>query len=222
MSKFFKYVMILFCVNTFAQKTYTFDYYTVYEYKESEDDSIRLVRYNFANSEDSNTIIHLNQYNDGRVFSDLYDIDNECVYRFEIKNGTNIDDIAFDSIFKKPVYYKYILKSLKEKAQDKYDVLYQKEDNKNKIVLIRYKNKRKKKKISEIHYIMEPYPFVKNQFYSSDLMFAYKFDIAQVKTDEVIVESYVIDAKTNKKINIWKLKTIQPFDFQITIPESED
>jgi hypothetical protein len=110
----------------------------------------------------------------------------------------------------------------KEKIVDKYNVIYGKEDGKNKIIVERFKNIRKKKKLSEIHYLTESYPFVKNQFYSSYAS-AYTFDISKIKTDEVIIKSYTIiaNAKTNEKIHLWELKAIKPFDLEITIPKSE-
>ena len=54
MKKLITYILILFCVNVFAQKTFTFDYYTVYEFKQNEKDINPDLEYSFSNSKENN------------------------------------------------------------------------------------------------------------------------------------------------------------------------
>lgn len=224
MKKYLIYILCFFCVNVLAQNTYQFDYMSVYEYKANEEDTITSIQYRFASSKNSNIIIYLNKYKNGKISADLFDFYTGLRYEFDLKGITNIEETSLVRIFNKPITHNILPNHLKkEKIVDKYNVIYDREDGKNKIIVERFKNIRKKKKLSEIHYLTESYPFVKNQFYSSNVSFAYTFDISKIKTDEVIIKSYTIisKAKTNEKIHLWELKTIKPFDLEINIPKSE-
>ncbi len=218
MSKLFKYVMILVCVNTFAQKTYEFDYMSVYEHLNNPADSVKSVSYIFANSKNTNQVVYVTEFQSDKTSAQLFDFEQHITYRYETKATSHIKNLLFNTLFENPIRHSLADLSI-FKQEDKYNVIYQKEGDANKIIIETFKNKKKKKKVSEHHLIMKPYPFVKNQFYASYLKFAYKFDINSVNTDEVIIKSYTIDTKTNTIKHIRELKNIQPFDLQITISE---
>lgn len=207
-------MMLFICVNSFAQKNYTFDYYTVYEFRTNEQDSVFTKNITIANSKNSNYFIKISTYanNTGGIY--FYDFNSNEHYRFSF-NGTINLDTDFDSLFKNPVPFKY----LRKKATDKYDVIYLE----NEIIIRRYKNKRKKKIVSDYHLIVESNDLTKNQVYTSDIIFAYRFDIKKLKTDKIIKESFLIKYEKNsenKKENIRTLKDVQPIDFTLNIPET--
>lgn len=216
MKKIITFILILFCVNVFAQKTYTFDYFTIYEYKTSEQDSISSKAFTIANSKDSSYFILISAYKNNTASVILYDFKSNEQYRFN-SNVTINENTDFGDLFSNPVPFIYDLKKYKEKAVDKYDVIHQNDT----IIVRKYRNKRKKKIILDYFFIMEENQIAKNQFYTSNLAFSYTFDISKVKTDKIIKESFVIEyddkAKNNKK-NIRTLKDIQPIDFILNIP----
>jgi len=205
-------------VNVFAQKTYTFDYYTVYEFKTDEKDSISTKDITIANSKDSSYFIKISTYTNNTANIILYDLNMKDQYRFD--SGITINENTdFSSLFSNPVPFIYDYKKYKEKAVDKYDAIHQNDT----IIVRRYKNRRKKKIVSDYYLIMESNEITKNQLYTSNLIFAYKFDISKVKTDKIIKESFVIeydDKEKNNKKNIRTLKDIQPIDFTLNIPKN--
>src|SRR5690554_7355809 len=136
MKKLITYVFILFCVNAFAQKTYTFDYYTVYEFRTNEQDSIFTKDITIANSKNPNYFIKISTYTNKTGHIVFYDLDSNESYSFssERKIDENMD---FSSLFDNPVPFNFNLNLLRKKSVDKYDVIYQN----NEIIVRRYKNK---------------------------------------------------------------------------------
>src|SRR5690606_31760975 len=107
----------------------------------------------------------------------------------------------------------------RKKAEDKYEVSYIEESGVNKISLKEYKNRKKKKLVSVHHFTMESHPELNNQFYVNPaLAFAYKFDITQVKTEELVAEAYLTDQQSHTKEQIWKMIDIARLAFQINVP----
>lgn len=209
--------MLFVCVNSFAQTKYEFDYYTVYEFRTNKQDSVFTKDITIANSKNSNYFIKISTSanNTGRIC--FYDLDRNESYNFAF-NGKINPDTDFDSLFKTPVPYYFNLNLLRKKAVDKYDVIY----HDNEIIIRRYKNRRKKKIVSDYHLVMESNDIAKNQIYTSDIIFAYKFDINKIKTNKIIKESFLIKyekSSEKKKENIRVLKDIQPIDFKLDIPK---
>src|SRR5690606_32754663 len=107
----------------------------------------------------------------------------------------------------------------RKKAQNTYEVSDEERDGVNKIILKAYKNPKKKKLVSVHHVTMQSHPELKNQFYvNQPLVFAYKSDITQVHTQDVVAESYFIRPKSDLKEQIWKLIDVKKVDFEIQTP----
>lgn len=216
MRKIIQIIVLFICVNAFAQKTYTFDYYTAYEFKKNEQDSIPVKDITIANSKNSNYFIKISTHTNNTANIVFFDLENSENYRFFFEGRIN-ENTDFNSLFTNPTKFNFDLKSLRKKAVDKHDIIYEN----NEIIVRRYKNRKKKKIVLDYHFVMESNEITKNQFYTSNLVFAYKFKINDIKTDKVIRESFVINYDKNsekKKEYIRTLTDILPINFTLNIP----
>jgi hypothetical protein len=220
MRKIAIYIFVLLSVNMFAQESYVFDYCMAYEYKNSEDSSSRSKKFIYVNSSKPGyflTIDHHLEKESSRVI--LYDVENNTRIQFVNENSINQDLVPTASLFNSPIKSSYNFSDWNKKVEDKYDIIYQSQDNVNKILIKSYTDSKKNQLDSDIYLILQSHPKLKNQFYVNPaLAFAYKFDITQVETQDLVAESYVIKPESNTKEQIWKLIDVKALDLQIDIP----
>ena len=220
MRKLVTYFFILFCVNVFAQHTYIFDYCMIYEYKDNENSPSLSKRFIYVNSQKTGyfLLLHFDLRKESSQVA-LFDVNNDTQYIYTTEQLIPIDSVNIDELFAKPIKLHYSFSEYRKRAEDKYDVSYIEENGVNKMILKAYQNPKKKKLVAVQHFILQSHPELKNQFYVNPaLVFAYKFDITQVKTEDLVAESYLINQESNTKEQIWKLIDIKPLDFQINIP----
>src|SRR5690606_35138054 len=126
---------------------------------------------------------------------------------------------SIEALFANPIKSRFSFSEKRKKAEDKYEVSYIEENGVNKMILKVYKNPKKKKLVAVQHFILQSHPELKNQFYVNPaLVFAYKFDITQVQTQDLVAESYFIRPKLDLKEQIWKLIDVKKVDFEIQTP----
>lgn len=220
MRKLVTYFFILFCVNVFAQHTYIFDYCMIYEFKQNEDSSPLLKKTIYVNSEKPGYFLILDYHIEKEsTHMILYDLNNDSHFIYATEQPVPLDSVSIEGLFANPIKSRFSFSEKRKKAEDKYEVSYIEESGVNKMILKAYKNPKKKKLVAVQHFILQSHPKLKNQFYVNPaLAFAYKFDITQVKTQDLVAESYFINPETNIKEQIWKLIDVKALDFQIDIP----
>lgn len=220
MRRWITYLFILFCVNVFAQHTYVFDYCMNYEFKQNEDSSPLLNKIIYVNSEKPGYFLILDYYIEKESTQMiLYDLNIDTHFIYATEQPVPLDSVSIGALLGNPIKLRFSFTEKRKKAEDKYEVSYIEESGVNKMILKAYQNPKKKKLVAVQHFILQSHPELKNQFYVNPaLVFAYKFDITQVKTEDLVAESYLINQESNTKEQIWKLIDIKPLDFQINIP----
>lgn len=192
----------------------------IYEYKDNENSPSLSKRFIYVNSQKTGyfLLLHFDLRKESSQVA-LFDMNNDTQYIYTTEQLIPIDSVNIDELFAKPIKLHYSFSEYRKRAEDKYDVSYIEENGVNKISLKEYKNRKKKKLVSVCHFTMESHSVLKNQFYVNPiLVVAYKFDIAQVKTQDLVAESYFINPESNTKEQIWKLIDVKALDFQIDIP----
>lgn len=214
------YLFILFCVNLFAQHTYVFDYYYVYDFKETEESQVKAKRYILSNASDEEYFVYVDYNLDSKLAkTTLYDIKNKVQFYFPTTQPMDIDTVSIQTIFNNPIRKKFSLSDFQKQKQRRYDIVYENENGERNIILKQYKDKKKKKLVGEVHFVMESYPEIRNQFYINPLVFSYNIDIYSMQTQGYITkEFYYIESKTNKKEHIWKLTDFNALKMYITVP----
>ncbi|MFA7445840.1 MAG: hypothetical protein WCY89_07820 [Flavobacteriaceae bacterium] len=212
--------LLIFGINAFAQKSFVFDYCYVYDFKETEDSLVTIKRYILSNASDEEYFVCIDYNLDSKIAeATLYDIKNKAQFYFPNKNQMDLDSVSIRTIFNNPIRKDFDLLKFRKQKQHKYDVVYQNENGNRNIILKRYKDKKKKKLVGEMHFAMESHPEIRNQFYINPLVFSYKFDTYSMQVQGYIVKDfYYIESKTNKKEHIWKLTDSHTLELFITIP----
>ncbi|MGE4346744.1 MAG: hypothetical protein AB7D46_04935 [Flavobacteriaceae bacterium] len=213
MKKLITYFFILFCVNAFAQKTYTFDYYTVYEI-----DNSNSKQYIIGNSNDSSYFTYIFAYNDVFSSMSLYDTKNDLQYDFDIKKR-NINSVkSFTDIADSYMIYKYGFSEREKFFKDIFEIEYDPLNDEETIIVIKkYKNKRKKKLVYTNVFHVKDYSITKNQFYITNLIFGFSFDINKIKTTGVVIEQNVMFKKTPNENYTKTLTDIGQLDFSLNL-----
>lgn len=213
MVKLVKYLILLICVNAFAQKTYEFDYYTLYDTENSEN-----TQYIIGNSKDSSYFVYVFLI-DGVISSmNLYDTKSDSQYEFDIQKRSFDSVKSFSDFVNSYTIYKYIFSERKKFLKDIFEIEYDPINDEETVIVIKtFKNKRKKKLLFTNVYRVKNYPFVKNQFYIANIVFAFAFDLNKIKTNGVVIEQNVIFAKTPEKNFSKNLIDIGQLDFSIEL-----
>lgn len=218
----FIWVCILFFISFLVQgqNTYVFDYCMIYEYKPNEDSLSLSKRFIYVNSQKPGYLLTIH-YDLKKESSQviLYDMNNDTHFIYTTEQPVPIDSVSIGALFANPIQSRFSFSEKRKKAQNKYEVSYEERDGGNEIILKAYKNPKKKKLVSVHHFTMQSHPELKNQFYINPaLAFAYKFDITQVQTQDLVAESYFIRPESDLKEQIWKLIDVKKVDFEIQTP----
>ena len=198
-----------------SQVVFSFDYLTIYETYSDSLDAKPLTTYSFGDSKNDNMIFKVTKFKNDKIIAEIGNMADSIFYSYELKQLPIVSsDVIQIELLNPTIRNRYIPNS-KSKIKDIYNVVYNRINDENEIIIEIFKNNKKRKKTYESHYIMESYPFVKNQFYVSEIRFAYAFDLNLIKTDEVIRESWFLNMLTNKKSNITKLKSIKQCEVSV-------
>lgn len=201
------------CVNAFAQKTYTFDYYAIYDLGSYHK------RYVLGNSQDASYFLHL--YINDNILNQmsLYDIKNDSQYQFNVKM-INIDSVkSFSDLAESYTIYNFGFSEREKLLKDTFEIEYDSLNSDETIITIKgYKNKRKKKLVYTTVCRLKDYPYAKNQFYVTDIVFAFKLDLNKIKASGVLTEQYTVYEKTPNEIHNTKtLLDIGQLDFSMEL-----
>jgi len=192
----------------------------IYEFKPNEDSLSLSKRFIYVNSQKSGYLLTIH-YDLRKELSQvvLFDMNKDTQFVYITEQPVPIDSVSIGALFTNPIKSYFSFSEKRKKAHDKHDVSYIEEDGVNKIILKEYKNRKKKKVVSNYYFTMQSHPELKNQFYVNPaLAFAYKFDITQVKTQDLVAESYFIRPESDLKEQIWKLIDVKKVDFEIQTP----
>lgn len=222
MKKLIIYILILFCVNVFAQKTYTFDYYTVYEFKQNEEDINPDLEYSFSNSKNNNYQLRFRISDNFVRTIILADFDKMISRVYHPQSDFNDINklqslLVNDTVFNLNTNNKECFETLEEFV---WDIDY----SQNYFTIKKFTNEQKKELISTTYYITKPNDITKNQIYSNSWlgMCFLRFGKYKIESNEVIVYAYQIKEKIeegevnkDRKRYIRELKEIQKIDLTI-------
>lgn len=209
--------LVLLSLNSFSQEkklSYYFDYYTVYDYKETEKKNAKTsVELSFSNSKDSTYVLSLILKNEQVKYATLFDykISVAHIYKYEgvLKN---YDDVR---LFNSASTVPYNQNCSDGTSKFIYEVHYTTHD-KNTISINTYKNNKRKTFVSETVLETKPSPIVQNQHYNLSILFAplwcNKFSLSN---KNVIETSYFLIQGTKKHLR--NLVEISKTNFTITI-----
>lgn len=198
-----------------SQKKYHFDYLTNYDYKENATDSVITQKeVTYSNSNNNSYNLKLIIKNDTIYSARIHDYLNQMIYVFKSEDyRNNLNNV---SLFNAPKFYKVNLEYCKKAKQNPYEVNYQSVENKKVISIKRFKNKRRKKLISESFYYTYPSGISKIQHYNfptlAKPLWCEKF---KLKNEEIIFHSYFMEK--GKKKHIRDLKEIKAIDITLNI-----
>lgn len=219
MKSFIIFFLLIFSSNSFSQEkkpSYHFDYYTVYDYKESEKKNSKTSNIlAFSNSKDSTYILTLILKKEEVVYATLFDHANSISYIYKLPGFLkNYNDVRlFNSASTVSIN--------NEPYINNHKFLYKVEYNKNSFSIKTYKNNKKQKFVTETFFVTKPSSIVQNQNYNQIMLFAplwcNKFTL---KNKEVIDNSYFI--VKGKKKHIRKLLEITKTDFTINIDSTKN
>ena len=210
---FFSFMVL----HSFAQTVptkYGFDYFTVYDYKKSEKDTLVSTKeLNYSNSKDSTYVIQVYLENNIAKKIFLVDFKNLKMYEFEVnKNITDYSDVSFLKIKNN---YKYSLDNCLEKSKYFYEVDY-KNQAAGSIVINSFKNQDRKKLVDTFFLETVPSAIANNQQYNfSPLINSLWCNKFKLKNKGIIKSAYFI--KKGKKEHIRKLEDIYKIEFTLTV-----
>ena len=210
---FFSFIMM----QSFAQaipEKYNFDYFTVYDYKKSEKETLVSTKeLNYSNSKDSSYVLQVRLENNIATKIVLVDFKNLKTYEFEEnKNVTDYSDVGF---LKVKTNYDYSLKSCLKKTKTVYAVDY-KNQSSGSIVINLFKNHDRKKVVNECFLETMPSEIATNQHYNfSPLINPLWCNKFVLKNKEVIKSSYFVSK--GKKEHIRKLEEISKIEFTVKV-----
>lgn len=212
MIKVIKYLILFVCVSSFAQKNYVFDYYSLYQMKDNDQ------QYVIGNSQDASYFLYIFGRNDSVSLMSLYDTSNDVQYEFKVKKKEFDKITSVSDFIDSYTIYSFNFSESEKYREDIFDVNHEVLNEQESIVTIkRYKNKRKKKLNYTVVYHLKDFPFAKNQFYTTDIRFGYKFDLNQIKTTGFISEQKVIYEKNPDKNFTKKLLDAGKLNFELEL-----
>lgn len=218
MKSFFILIFYFLSFILYAQdlKKYTFDYYSLYDLK-TDTTSLYKYKYLIGNSKDSSYVLSFISNHTKQIIEiSLYDFTNNKYYKFESKNR-KLDSIkSFSDITKSYSVHKYNFSGLKSIKKDYMNIEYETINDETKIILKFYKDKKKKrlKYISYLH--TKEFSFVKNQFYITDIVFAFKVDLDKIKTTGVLTRHSIVN-EDSKTISYRELIEVNTLDFSLEL-----
>jgi hypothetical protein len=208
-------LLLILGIDALAQKSFEFDYYTVYEYKKNEEAKDNCLEYTFSNSQ-NNTLKLLFGVRDNKFIGDvkLYDYKDKYEYTFEL-DGQPFEGInSLNSLLKT---YQKRNKIFYTKNFAFYSTAYEIEQLKDSFVIKSFVKKRFKKnpEVSEMVFYTKPSQEIKNQIYNTNLSYVLNAKHLEFNTDQLITYYYVLDQTTKEKKNIRILKDLQKADLNI-------
>ncbi len=214
MKKYFFYTLFLFCVTIFAQEkeqhVYKFDYCTISELVGNNNTTT--IKYILANTQNKDYFIHIDCYKND-IKAVLYDTATNSQFVFNKIENQDINSISFNTVFNKPVKFNYTFN--KNEYEDKYITTVEDLDSLKKVNIKIYKNPRKKKLVSERNLCIKPHEKIKNNIFVTNLIFAHKYNLNQIKAEGILVLDEVIN--NNKTETYYKLKEYIDVNFNLTI-----
>jgi hypothetical protein len=212
MKRLFLLFLLLLINNAFSQDKYTFDYYTLYEYKADLNDSKKHKELNFSNSNDNGYLLTVLLKKDTIFSAVLTDYKNSKINIYkDSKHKNTINDVK---LFNNVDSYPYSLENCLKAKKYSYEVDYTDTIDK-KTISIKIINKRKKL-VSKCFFETEPSDITKNQQYNFPVLatplWCQKFSFAN---ENLIKKSYFVE--NNKTIHIRTLKEIQKTDFTLIV-----
>ena len=110
-------------------------------------------------------IFRITKFKNDKIIAEIGNMADSIFYSYELKQLPIVSsDVIQIELLNPTIRNRYIPNS-KSKIEDIYNVVYNRINDENEIIIEIFKNNKKRKKTYESHYIMESYPFVKNQFY---------------------------------------------------------
>ena len=211
MKKYFLFFLVVFVQNIFSQEKYYFDYYTVYEYRTSENDTITKEEITFSNSINPNYHLHINVLNDKTTEAVINDNQNHLTYKLNKFSLTDLNNVKTFSLSDPQ---KLSMDNCINSKNSFYEVTYNNGKDLNSINIKRFKNKKKTKLINESVFETTPNEITKLQHYNLPFLaislWCQKFNL---NNEALITKCYFI--KNGKIINIRTLKEIKKTDFTI-------
>lgn len=217
---FILFIFQLISLNLFAQRTYTFDYYTIYNYKRSLKDSLAAKKeITYSNSKDSSYNLLLVIKSDTIYSAEIRDYLNEKVFIYKDRlHQNNLNDI---SLFKNVRSYPYNLSRCKQSKRSSFYIVKHYEEKGEKVINIkRLRNKKRKRLINESFYKTFSSPISKNQHYNFPVLASPLWcRKLELKNDEIIRYSYFVE-KGDKILHIRELTKIENVNFVLTIEKT--
>src|SRR5690606_20564113 len=215
MRKLLMILLLILGVDALAQKSFVFDYYTIYEYKSTEEAKTDCIEYTFSNSNDKTLRLAFG-VKDNKFTGNvkLYDYKEKYEYTFEL-DGQPFEGInSLNSLLKT---YQKRRRIFYTKNFVFYSTAYEIEQLEDSFV-VRYLVKKRFKKnpeVSEMVFYTKPSQEIKNQIYNTNLSYALNAKHLVFDTNQIVTHFYVLDSVTKEKKNIRKLKELQKTDLTI-------
>lgn len=218
-----KYILIIIfnfiVLNSFAQVDvlkYNFDYFTVYNYKKSENNTLGPIRIvNYSNSKDSSYVLSV--FLDNNITKEIHLIDYKNLRQYKFDNNNNFVDLKDLSFLKITTNHNYhnILEFCKKKTKIYYEIDYQNQSD-GSILIKKYKNKNKKKLLFQFFLEIIPSEITQNQHYNfSPLINPLWCNKFTLNNKEIILKSYAV--VNNEKVDINQLEKISKIEFSLTV-----
>jgi len=212
------YILVLFCIETYAQKTLEFNHLLEYKFKLKHADSVWKTQYILINSEDNSyyaefarkdsiksklTLIDFNGLTSDVFlnYKDIIDADSiifDCKYIYELSNryayqGKNYDFSKLnDTIINNFRLSHYILKSNKPRRE-------------------------RRKKLHTLHYLIDETIFVQKPFFRTPTAY-YSWQLDEIFPDNLFIEKYYLDFSGTRKMREHKLISVRKISKLFVIP----
>jgi hypothetical protein len=217
MKKLFLLLLLFLTNNVFSQEKYTFDYYTLYEYKADLSDTKNNKELNFSNSNDNGYLLTILLKKDTIFSAVLTDYKNSKINIYkDSKHNNTINDVKlFNNINSFPYSLENCLKSKKYSYKVNYT------DTIDKKIISIEKISKRKRTVSKSFFEMEPTTITKNQEYNFPILatplWCQKFNLVN---EDLIKKSYFVE--NNKTIHIRTLKEIQKTDLTLIVTAAKN
>lgn len=219
MKKIILIILLFSKLFVFSQEKYSFDYYTVYEYKKDSLDNNLDKDIYYSNSKDNSYLLSILMKKDTVFSATLFDYSKELMFIY--KDGSYKNSINDIKLFKQCDARKYNLEYCKNSKNSFYEIKYDSIADIKTISINRYKNGKKKSVINQSFYQTIPTKISDNQHYNFGILFGplwcNKFTL---NNKGLIYNSYFIEK--SKKIHFRKLLSIEKTDFILTVSKENN
>lgn len=203
MKFFYIFILLFFSLAIKAQKTYVFDYCSVYEYKQDEFDTKNTLELTYSNSEDNNyALFFIARDSIVSNYVKLYDYRSSRLYTYNIKQPFHLNKIMdIAGMFKEAQVVKLIYPKCKKSKKVNYELTNFTINTYNGFSIKVFEEENKDYSC-EFFYHTQPSRVIKNPYYNENLRCLLDSCKIRLENNEVISYSYMTERGSTERKDI--------------------